>query len=50
MLCVADGTKATLDDPQRSLAVDLFMKKPIQYVKELAVSKIRLTGADGKAQ
>ena len=46
----ADGTKATLDDPQRSLAVDLFMKKPIQYVKELAVSKIRLTGADGKAQ
>ena len=46
----AEGTKATLDDPQRSLAVDLFMKKPIQYVKELAVSKIRLTGADGKAQ
>ena len=46
----ADGTKATLEDPNRSLAVDLFMKKPIQYVKELAVSKIRLTGADGKAQ
>lgn len=45
----AEGTKATLDDPKRSLAVDLFMKKPIEYVKELAVSKIRLTGADGKA-
>ena len=45
----ADGTKATLDDPKRSLAIDLFMKKPIEYVKELAVSKIRLTGADGKA-
>ena len=45
----SDGTKATLDDPKRSLAIDLFMKKPIEYVKELAVSKIRLTGADGKA-
>ena len=45
----AEGTKATLDDPKRSLAIDLFMKKPIEYVKELAVSKIRLTGADGKA-
>ena len=45
----ADGTKATLEEPNRSLAVDLFMKKPIEYVKELAVSKIRLTGANGKA-
>lgn len=45
----ADGTKATLEDPKRSLAVDIFMKKSIEYVKELAVSKIRLTGADGKA-
>ena len=46
----AEGTKATLEDPNRSLAIDLFMKKPIEYVKELAVSKIRLTGADGKAK
>ena len=46
----ADGTKAALDDPKRSIGVDVFMKKPIQYVKELAVSKIRLTGADGKAK
>lgn len=45
----AEGTKATLDDPKRSLAIDLFMKKPIQTVKELAVSKIRLCGANGKA-
>lgn len=45
----AEGTKATMDDPNRSLAVDIFMKKPIEYVKELAVSKIRLTGACGKA-
>ena len=45
----AEGTKATLDDPKRSLAIDLFMKKPIEYVKDLAVSKIRLCGANGKA-
>ena len=45
----AEGTKATLDDPNRSLGIDVFMKKPIQYVKDLAVSKIRLTGANGKA-
>lgn len=45
----AEGTKATLDDPKRSLAIDIFMKKPIQTVKELAVSKIRLCGANGKA-
>jgi len=45
----AEGTKATLDDPKRSLAIDLFMKKPIEYVKELAMSKIKLCEADGKA-
>ncbi len=45
----ADGTKASLDDPKRSLAIDVFMKKPIQYVKELAINKIRLTGSCGKA-
>lgn len=43
-----DGTKDTLNDPGRSIAIDLFMKKPIEYVKRLAVSKIKLTGADGK--
>lgn len=45
----AEGTKAALDDPQRSLAVDVFMKKAIAAVKELAADKIRLTGAAGKA-
>ena len=45
----ADGTKEALDDPKRSLAVDLFMKNAIKTVKELAISKIELTGADGKA-
>ena len=45
----ADGTQETLNDPARSLAVDLFMKKPIEVVKRLALSKIALTGAEGKA-
>ena len=40
----ADGTKEVLDDPNRSLAVDIFMKHPIESVK-----KIRLVGADQKA-
>ncbi len=46
----AEGTKASLDDPNRSLAVDLFMKKAIQSVKELALNKIALVGAEGKAR
>ncbi len=46
----ADGTKTTLDDPNRSLAIDLFMKKPIETVKALALNKIKLVGADGKAK
>lgn len=45
----AEGTKETLDDPNRSLAVDLFMKHPIETVKKLAIEKIRLVGANGKA-
>ncbi len=45
----AEGTLESLNDPKRSLAVDLFMKKPIQTVKELALSKINLCGANGKA-
>ena len=45
----AEGTKETLDDPKRSLAIDLFMKHPIETVKKLAVEKIRLVEANGKA-
>ncbi len=45
----AKGTKETLDDPNRSIAIDLFMKHPIKTVKELAMEKIRLVEADGKA-
>ena len=46
----AEGTKETLDDPNRSLAIDLFMKKPIETVKKLAVEKIRMVGANGKVK
>ncbi len=46
----ADGAKAELDNPERSLAVDLFMKPSIESVKNLAVNKIKLVGADGKAE
>lgn len=45
----ADGTLESLNDPNRSLAVDLFMKHPIDTVKNLALEKIKLVGADGKA-
>lgn len=45
----AAGTKEALDDPNRSLAVDVFMKTAIASVKKLAMDKIRLTGAEGKA-
>jgi len=45
----AEGNKAALDDPNRSLAVDVFMKGAIASVKALAADKIRLCGADGKA-
>lgn len=46
----ADGLHETLADPERSLAIDIFMKKPIESVKKLALEKIELCGADGKAE
>ena len=45
----AEGTKAALEDPGRSIAVDLFMKQAVAAVKALAVEKIKLVEADGKA-
>lgn len=45
----AAGAKAELDDPGRSIAIDIFMKPAIQSVKKLALDKIRLVGAEGKA-
>ena len=45
----AEGAKSELDNPNRSLAPDLFMKPSIESVKRLAISKIRLCDANGKA-
>lgn len=45
----ADGTLKSLTDPGRSLAIDLFMKQPIETVKALAADKMRLVGSEGKA-
>lgn len=45
----AEGAKSELDNPNRSIAVDLFMKPSIESVKKLALNKIALTGALGKA-
>ena len=45
----ADGTKEILDNPDRSLAIDIFMKHPIETVKKLALEKIKLLGAENKA-
>ncbi|MBR6766198.1 MAG: class II fructose-bisphosphate aldolase, partial [Clostridia bacterium] len=44
-----DGVGAEYANPSRSIAVDLFMKNPIECVKKLALDKIALTGAEGKA-
>lgn len=44
--CVAEE----IVKPDRSIAVDNFMKKPIEAVKEFAKTKILLVGAEGKAK
>ena len=38
-----------LQKPDRPIAIDTFMKKPIQAVKEFCISRIKLVCADGKA-
>jgi ketose-bisphosphate aldolase len=45
----ADGTLASLQDPTRSIAVDIFMKRAIAAVRALAEEKIELVGAAGRA-
>ena len=45
----ADGAKTSLDDPKRSIAIDIFMKPSIASVKALAMSKMELCGSVGKA-
>ena len=45
-----DSVQAELADPGRSVAIDLFMKKPSETVKNFCLTKIKLLGADGKAK
>lgn len=44
-----DCCLAELQRPDRPVAVDSFMKKPIEAVKSFAISRIRLVDADGRA-
>ena len=46
----AEGTLNSLNDPSRSLAIDLFMKDPIKSVKNFCLGKIDLLGARGQAK
>ena len=43
-----DTCKEVANDPQRPIAIDTFMKKPIEAVKSFCISRIKLVGADGR--
>ena len=45
----AEGATSELNNPARSIAIDIFMKPAIESVRKLAVEKIRLVGANGQA-
>ena len=51
-ICYAflDTCLEELKKPDRPIAIDTFMKKPIQAVTDFCKSRIRLVGADGKAK
>jgi len=51
-ICYAflDSCKEELIKPERVVAIDNFMKKPIDAVKEFCISRIKLVGAEGKVQ
>ena len=44
-----DTCLAELQKPDRAVAIDTFMKKPIEAVKDFCITRIKLVGADGKA-
>ncbi len=50
-ICYAflDSCLEELQKPDRTVAIDNFMKKPIEAVKDFCISRIKLVGADGKA-
>ena len=39
-----------IQNPNRAIAIDSFMKKPIDAVRDFCVTRIKLVGADGKAK
>ncbi len=43
-----DTCLAELQKPDRAIAIDTFMKKPIEAVAEFCKTRIRLVGADGR--
>lgn len=45
-----DGIRRQFEDPNSSVAIDLFMKKPIERVRDFALEKIALTQAEGRAK
>ncbi|MBO5070559.1 MAG: class II fructose-bisphosphate aldolase [Roseburia sp.] len=45
-----DTVQEGLNDPNRSVALDIFMRKPIDAVKEFCLTKIKLLGAEGMVQ
>ena len=49
-ICYAflDTCLEELQKPDRAIAIDNFMKKPIDAVKQFCISRIKLVGADGK--
>lgn len=51
-ICYAflDTCLEELQKPDRAIAIDSFMKKPIEAVAEFCKTRIRLVGADGKAK
>lgn len=50
-ICYAflDTCLEELQKPDRAIAIDNFMKKPIEAVKQFCITRIKLVGADGKA-
>ncbi len=50
-ICYAflDTCLEELNKPERIVAIDNFMKKPIEAVRNFCISRIKLVGADGKA-
>ncbi len=50
-ICFAflDTCLTELQKPDRPIAIDTFMKKPIEAVKDFCITRIKLVGADGKA-